>query len=264
MASWLEDRTCTVLVSGLKTSESALSNSVFQGTVLGPPLWNLFYADASPSVRCLGFTDVVFADDFNCWKAFAAGTTCQEISRQTRRCQGNLHEWGAANSVKFDAGKESFHVLHRTRNHGDGFRLLGLSFDESLRMGKACSEIAREAVWRLQSVLRPRRVFTQRQVINLYKSQVLSFVESGTPGYYHASQSVLAPIDRVQKRLLREMALSEVPALEMYSLVPLPSRRDMAMLGFLQRVALGHTSAQIRDLFPLAALPLSRRIPTIR
>ena len=74
---------------------------------------------------------------------------------------------------------------------------------------------------------------------------------------------MLAPTDRVQKRLLREMALSEVQALEMYSLAPLPSRRDMAMLGFLHRVALGHTSAQIRDLFPLAAPPLPGRIPTI-
>ena len=92
--------------------------------------------------------------------------------KQTKQCQCNLQEWGAANSVKFDASKESFHVLHRIRSHGEGFRLLGLSFDEALRMGKVCLEIAREAGWRLQSVLRPRRFFTQRQIINLYKSQI--------------------------------------------------------------------------------------------
>ena len=207
--------------------------------MFGTAFLNIFYADVSSFVRCLGFTDVVFADEFNCWKAFKAGTTLEEICGQTRQCQGNLHEWGAANSVKFDASKESFHVLHRTRRHGEGFRLLGLSFDEALRMGKVCLEIAREAGWRLQSVLRPRRFFTQRQTINLYKSQVLSYVESGTPGYYHASKSVLAPIDRIQRRLLRELALTEDQALAIYSLAPLTSRRDMAMLGFLHRTSFG-------------------------
>ena len=42
---------------------------------------------------------------FQLLEGFAASTTCQEISRQTRRRQGNLHECGAANSVKFDASK---------------------------------------------------------------------------------------------------------------------------------------------------------------
>ena len=49
------------------SDDQALANSVFQGTVLGPPLWNYFYADARFSVRNLGFTETVFADDFNCW-----------------------------------------------------------------------------------------------------------------------------------------------------------------------------------------------------
>ncbi len=250
------------MVGGSKTDEAELSNSVFQGTVLGPPLWNFFYVDASQSVRFIGFTDVVFADDFNCWKSFRTGTPSHEIYRQSQRCQANLHDWGAANSVRFNAGKENFHVLHRTRGHGGGFRLLGLLYDESLRMGPAMSELAREAGWRLQSVLRPRRFFTQRQPINLNKSQVLSYIESSTSGYYHASSSVLALVDRVQRRLLRELALSEEEALEVYKLAPLSSRRDMAMLGLLHRVILGDVSPQLRALFPLAPLNDSRRLPT--
>ena len=91
----------------------------------------------------------------------------------------------------------------------------------------------------------------------------MSYLESGTPGYYHASKSVLAPIDRVQWRLLREFALTDEEALTTYSLAPLPSRRDMAMLGFLHRISLGCISDRIQVLFPFASPPAAGRIPTI-
>ena len=42
---------------------STLSNSVFQGTVLGPPLWNVYYQDARRHVNDVGFLETVFADD---------------------------------------------------------------------------------------------------------------------------------------------------------------------------------------------------------
>ena len=79
LASWLEDRRSSVIVSGAHSAETALTDSVFQGTVLGPPLWNIFYKDAVTVLKTLKFLEVVFADDFNCWKPFAAGTCMQEI-----------------------------------------------------------------------------------------------------------------------------------------------------------------------------------------
>ena len=38
--------------------------------MLGPPLWNLFYADARFAVHAKGFTEMVFADDVYCWREF--------------------------------------------------------------------------------------------------------------------------------------------------------------------------------------------------
>ena len=247
--SWLLNRKSIVLVSGAQTSEQVLRDSVFQRTVLGPALWNLFYADSSRSVWPLGFTEVVFADDFNCWKAFDTHyTQINEILRQCQRCQGNLHNWGSANSVRFDAGKESFHVLRRTRGHGDDFKRLGLTFDVSLRMCVAVSELACEAGWRLQSILRPRRFFSQRQLVNLFKSQVRSYIEPGIAGYYHTAPSVINAIDRVQRRLLRELGLTEERALSAYNLAPLCSRRDKTRhcdVGFVASCCSGRRAAAI-------------------
>ena len=66
LASWLEDRISNVIVSGALSPDSVLANNVFQGTVLGPPLWNLFYADACRATRKYFFTETIFADDYNC------------------------------------------------------------------------------------------------------------------------------------------------------------------------------------------------------
>ena len=44
LRSWTEDRVSTVVIGGAHSPNEILANSVFQGTVLGPPLRNLFYA----------------------------------------------------------------------------------------------------------------------------------------------------------------------------------------------------------------------------
>ena len=112
--------------------------------------------------------------------------------------------------------------------------------------------MARGAGWRLQLIIRPRRFFSRRQIFNLYKCQVLSYIESGTPGYYHASRSVLSSLDRVQQRLLRELGVSAEEALRNYRLAPLQSRRDIAMLGMLHRIVLGDAPQQLVDIFPFS------------
>ena len=253
LASWLEDRRSSVIVSGAQSVEAALTDSVYQGTVLGPPLWNLFYKDAAAAVKVLKFNEVVFADDLNCWKPFAASTPLHEISKQIRRCQANLHEWGRANCVRFDVSKESFHVLHRIHGCGDDFLLLGILFDTGLRMHKATAVLAREAGWRLQAVLRPRRFFTRAQLFGLYKCQVLSYVESGMVAYYHAAPSLLHRIDRIQDRFLREIGVTPEESLEKHRLAPLTSRRDIGMLGLLHKIVLGEAPSQLAALFPFAS-----------
>ena len=152
-------------------------------------------------------------------------------------------------------------MLHRRDNIGEDFKLLGLKFDTSLHMGRAVGILAREAGRRLTALLRGKRFFTQRELVNLYKAQILSYLESGTPGYYHASATVLRSIDRIQERFLREVGLTAVSALERYNLAPLKTRRDISILGILHRVRLGLAPPQISELFPMVESE-GGRVPT--
>ena len=249
LRSWLEPRVSVVVLDGQRSAPKPLRNSVYQGTVLGAPLWNVHYADSSDAVQSEGFSEVIFADDLNCSKEFGNHVAEQQIRAELRRCQKALRRWGAANRVLFDPGKDSFHCLHRTRSFGEEFKILGVLFDCQLTMQAAAQEVARESGWKVRSLLRCRRFYTTPELVKLYKSQVLSYIESRTPALHHAAPSVLDSIDRVQRRFIREVGLTEIEALEKYRLAPLPARRDMAMIGLIHRVCHSRAPAPLADLF---------------
>ena len=254
LKSWLDDRRSKVVLGGTCSLLEALTDSVFQGTVLGPPLWNTFFADSRRPLGKKGFTETTFADDLNAWKGFRLKRDAAESHKpaldELAAVQRELHLWGAANQVLFDPGKESFHILHRRMHYGEDFKVLGCVFDSQLLMHAASRHVATEAGWRLKTLLRSRRYFTTPELMRLYKAQILSFAESSTPALYHAATTTLSRIDRVQTRFLREVGLTELQALKDYRLAPLRSRRDMGMLGLLHKVNLRKAPVQLEELFP--------------
>ena len=54
LCSWLDDRNSRVIAGGQQSKAEPLTNSVFQGTVLGPPLWNVHYGDANRATGKFG------------------------------------------------------------------------------------------------------------------------------------------------------------------------------------------------------------------
>ena len=162
-----------------------------------------------------------------------------DIVSDLGRCQSSLHAWGRANQVKFDPGKKSFHIIDRKRPVGDNFRLLGVTFDPRLVMDTACVEIAGQAHSRLRTLLRGRRFFAPAALIRLYKSHILSYVEFATPAVHHAPGFFLGQIDRVQAVFLEKLEISAAVALLNFNLAPLSTRRDVAVMGLLFRIATG-------------------------
>ena len=66
LKDYLRPRLAHVVVDGCSSDAWTLSNTVFQGTVLGPILWNLFFADIEKVALELGMEEAKFADDFIC------------------------------------------------------------------------------------------------------------------------------------------------------------------------------------------------------
>ena len=97
--------------------------------------------------------------------------------------------------LSFDPAKESVHVVSHAQPYGDPFKLLGICFDCKLRMDLAVRDVVSQASWELTTILTTRRFHGVSQLVQVYKSKVLSFVEYRTPAVHHAAKTTLAGID---------------------------------------------------------------------
>eukprot|EP00969_Alexandrium_andersonii_P088392 3898298-Alexandrium_andersonii.AAC.1 len=105
LQSWLRPRTASVVVNGQVSRGISMSNMVYQGTVFGAPLWNLFFSDARKAIVSAGFTESIYADDLNAFTILDLLCDDNTAFGMIRECQRLLHRWGCANRVAFDAGR---------------------------------------------------------------------------------------------------------------------------------------------------------------
>ena len=93
----------------------------------------------------------------------------------------------------------------------------------------------------MRTLLRTSKFHRDEQLVDVYKSRLLSYVEYRSAALYHATDTVLKPLDAVQTRFLKALDCTELEALTVFNLAPLAARRDMAMLGMIHRTVLGKT-----------------------
>ena len=224
-----------------------MQDMVYQGTVLGPGFWNTYFNDSSRALAAARFKALCFADDLQGLKCLENHASSAEVRELLGCCQDELHKWGEANQVTFDSSKEHFHVLSRNSPEGDAFMLLGILFDCKLLMIDAIRLVAKLSNMKVKSILQCYKYFTKRQLVELYKSLVMSFVESKTCGIAHACSSHLDKIDSIQSKFLNGIDISDHEAFLHYNLAPLSCRRDLAMLAVIHKVVLGKGVPHLND-----------------
>ena len=109
-----------------------------------------------------------------------------------------------------------------------------------------------------QHALEIHKFYCDADMVVMYKSQVLSYIEYKTPGIYHACANVLDSVDSIQRKFLSDICISLCDSLMSFKLAPLKVRRDIAMMGVIHRAALGKGPSQLQDLFP-PAVSVGRR-----
>ena len=249
LESFLAPRTASVIVDGEMSAPFALEDTVFQGTVFGPPLWNTFFADESEVTATTGTYESKFADDLNHFRVFPCSVDNDAIIAEMTTWQAAVHQWGSANRVEFDASKERFVILHKRHGQGDDFRLLGSWIDVCLSMGPNISKIIARARPKVTALLRTRPFYTTTGMITQYKAHVLCILELNTGSFYHATTSVLEPLDNVQESFIRQLGLTRCQAFLDHNLAPLCVRRDIAMLGLIFRSVSGQAHTDLAALF---------------
>ena len=118
-----------------------------------------FFADVAMPARSTGGKEAMFADDLNVFQEFDRQTPLPEVMSKLSECRKRVHEWGSANRVTFDAGKEHLVVLHPSESHGDPFKLLGCMVDPDLRMHTAIEQLLSKIRSKSTAILRTRAYF---------------------------------------------------------------------------------------------------------
>ena len=121
---------------------------VFQGTVLGPTLWNVFFADSRPAVEASGADELKYADDMTATNEFEL------------------------NVVIVDHAKEEVAVLHPVFDQGDAFRFLGAWIDPEMTMDVAMRELLSNAKPKLTSFLRLPSYYSRKEMFAQFKTSV--------------------------------------------------------------------------------------------
>ena len=110
--AYLLPREGLVRMESVLSESMVLANMVFQGTVLGPALWNAFFGDVAFFVPEGNQEINLFADDLTVDTYCPCNTTDEIIISELQEVQQRTHEWEYRNQVQFDPSKEKFRIMH--------------------------------------------------------------------------------------------------------------------------------------------------------
>ena len=172
--SYLEPRIGRVAIDGILSETFLLCDMVFQGTVLGPALWNTFFNDVASEATSLNGTDVEFADDLTVFKEYPLTISNENAMADMENSRKCVHKWGSRNRVTFAATKEHLLVLHPRHGEGITARFLGCMIDAQLNMGEEVEKLANQVRPKVQSLLCTRALYSYADLIAQYKIHVWS------------------------------------------------------------------------------------------
>ena len=110
IASYLEERSQSVCISGKKSLSVPLTCGVPQGSVLGPD----FFHYSSPVASIIQSSEIsvhCYADDTQLYHAFEPGKNEEVVLHKLETCIGKLRSWMRKNKLKLNDDKTEFVVF---------------------------------------------------------------------------------------------------------------------------------------------------------
>ena len=256
--SFLANRHLKVVLDGQQSSCYSINAGVPQGSVLGPILFLIFINDLPDDLLS---QIAIYADDTTVYDC-RGSTDAFSMLEQAGSLEldlGDIVEWGEKWLVTFNAGKTKLLSVYRCRSapqfpismneqdlpENDSFRLLGLTFNNSLTWNEYIQAIAKSAAQKVGSLYRARAYLTPKSILYLYKATIRPCMEYCCHLWAGAPANLLNLLDRIQNRVCNMIG----PQLSL-KLQPLSHRRDVASLCLFYKYFHGRCSAELASLVP--------------
>ena len=109
--SFLRGRTQKVKINSSHSDESGLDYGVAQGSVLGPPLFNIYIRSLRKHVEPSRFNIFGFADDHQLLKTFLPFFQVEALDGDINKCLKLISEWMNSFFLRLNAGKTKILVI---------------------------------------------------------------------------------------------------------------------------------------------------------
>lgn len=255
LSSYLEPRIGQVAIEGVLSECITLADMVFQGTVLGPMLWNCFFQDVALPATSRDGKENLFADDLSIYKCFSLEVSNFDAIADMQFTKNSVHMWGARNRVAFDPETEHVVVLHPSHGEGELVKLLGCIIDPKMTMMPAIGLTLSRARPKVKALLRTRGIYKAAHLIIQYKTHIWGLIEYHYGAILHATPTAFARLDRLQASFLEEMHLTPEVAFLEHNFAPPMLRRDIGILGFIPKRVFGHGHPALAVFLPFASSP---------
>ena len=248
--SYLQEREARVTVGGAMSEAFVLCDMVYQGTVLGPTLWNTFFGDIANEIVSGDQQCQIFADDLNAIVKRDVHISNDLVISELQEIQQRAHAWGNRNRVTFDPAKEHFHILHPLYGEGTQFKLLGILLDSEFNMTPLIDSILAKITPKIRAIERMRHVYSLHQLLDQFKMHIWSYLEYSNGAIIVAKVADRRRLDKAQRGFLYRLGCNDTQAFVDCNFAPPSLRRAIGILGFLHKRTLGKCHASILQALP--------------
>ncbi|CAB3379160.1 Hypothetical predicted protein [Cloeon dipterum] len=244
----------SAVISRRRRRRSGCWRWIYQGSVLGPLLFNVFVSDLPDALnKC---TLVQYADDATIYKKIS----CQEDADEFQEELNNVDIWCANNGMELNSRKCKVMDISRARlplhfeytlgdaplEYVDSQRLLGVHIARDLRWRVHTDIVRAKAAQRLSFAARNLRGCTPRVKRIAYLTMVKPVMTFGLPAWHPTTQENINKLSRVQNRAMHFAFGKILPEPRLQNVMPFNMHLRHTDLVFFQRCQSGQTDFDAR------------------
>ena len=244
--SYLSSRFQAVVIDGVQSEFSPLSDGVPQGSVLGPLCFSMYTAPLEDIIRSFdGIQLMVYADDTQIYMLTKPSERANAIS-QLEQCICSVKAWMSANRLKLNEGKtEILHIrskFARSSSPVDSLRIgservesvssarnLGVAFDNNFTMATHVNNICRAAHLALRKIGQIRKYLDSSSTERLVHAFISSRLDCCNGLLFGLPEREINKLQQVQNTAARMVACVKkhqhiTPVLEQLHWLPVRKR----------------------------------------
>lgn len=218
--SYLSDRSQSVNIGNIVSTEKILSFGVPQGSVLGPKKYCMFSKPIGQICKRHNMSYHCYADDTQAYLVIKPIDNWINIATRMEACLSDISAWMKSNMLKLNQDKTEliiFTTKQRTKdfvncsisfdghivNEASVVKNLGVLFDKTLTMEKQVSSVSKSCFLQIRKIGRIRSYITDDACKTLVNSLVISRLDYGNALLYGVNASILSKLQRVQNTAAR-------------------------------------------------------------